>query len=106
MRTRILLTPSNNALLYQPDSEHVHIECDTSTGAFSVTLPDLMLPKEKEFVFYNVPSDGGAGNDLTVQCVSGQVLSLGASSHVLKKNDSITLVSNMRDKWLMSDINA
>jgi hypothetical protein len=104
MRTRLYLTPSNNVLAYQGQAAHVHIECDSATGAFTVQLPDLFLPEDKEFIFYNM-SSSGAGNEVTVRCVSGQLLSTGESEHVLNVGDTVTFVSNLKDKWLLSDVN-
>ncbi len=106
MRTRVFLNPSQNVLVgsYPQDAEHVHVVLDSSASAFSVDLPDLFLPEHKEIIFYNVPSDG-AGHDVTINAISGQVILNSNTSHVLQPYDVVGFVSDLKSKWLLSDVN-
>jgi hypothetical protein len=106
MRTRVFLTPSDATLSgkYPASAEHVHIICDTSVAAFSVVLPDLLLAESREFIFYNLP-ENNVGNVLTVYPVTGQVIGVSDLSHTLAAFDTVGFVSDLRKRWLLSDIN-
>jgi hypothetical protein len=102
-RTRIFLNPSCTLLTYPQDSEHVHISCDTALAPFSFVLPSISQCQEQEFIVYNNPSIGD-GNALIVNSRSGQLLEDGTFARTLAPFDSVTFVSDMRRKWLVSDI--
>jgi hypothetical protein len=106
MRTRVFLTPSDNVLVgkYPQGADDVYVICDSTVAVFTVTLPDLFSPEHKEFIFYNMPEDG-VGNDVTVACIAGQMINVNQFSHVLAPFDSATFVSDMKKRWLLSDIN-
>ena len=106
MRTRVFLNPSDNTLAgrYPEDCEHIHIVLDSSDATFTVRLPDCKLPEHKEFIFYNLP-EIGSGHNVTIIPVTGQEINVRQFSHVLIPQDSATFVSDLRKRWLLSDIN-
>jgi hypothetical protein len=106
MRTRVFLNPSNNILVgsYPPDAEHIHVVLDSSNAAFTVQLPDATLAEHKEFVFYNYP-ENGVGNNVTLIPVTGQEIRVREFSHVLLPFDTVGAVSDLKKRWLLSDIN-
>lgn len=107
MRTRVFLNPSANVLVgsYPPSAEHIHCVCDSASAAFSVQLPDVALPEHKEFVVYNQPSSGN-GNDVTFVAVTGQTIKNTDTQHVLSPGDSVTFVADLRNNWLLTDVNS
>lgn len=107
MRTRLFLSPSNNQLVgaYPADAEHIHIVCDTTDAEFTVQLPDANLPEHKELIFYNVPTSG-TGHNVHVIPVGGQTLANSAVEHILAPGDTVTFVGDLKNRWLLSDINA
>jgi hypothetical protein len=106
MRTRIFLNPSNNVLVgaYPPGVEHVHVVLDSANAAFSVQLPDVTMPEHKEFIFYNYPSDG-VGHDVTLLPVTGQLMINTDTSHVLQPGDTVSACADLRNRWLLTDVN-
>lgn len=106
MRTRITLTPSANVLVgnYPAGAEHIHCICDSANAAFTVQLPDVALPEHKEFVVYNQPSSGN-GNDVTFVAVTGQTIKITDTQHILAPGDSVTFVADLRNNWLITDVN-
>jgi hypothetical protein len=106
MRTRVFLNPSNNILVgaYPPDAEHIHVVLDSSNADFTVQLPDVTLPEHKEFVFYNLPASG-AGNIVTLLAVTGQLVMINDISHALNPYDTVSIVADLRNRWLISDVN-
>lgn len=106
MRTRVFLTPADNTLVgkFAEEHEHIHVICDSTIGAYSVILPDLFSPVHKEFIFYNLHTTG-AGNAVTLRPQSGQTMDFTIVSHVVNPGDSVTVVSDMRGTWLLSDVN-
>lgn len=107
MRTRLFLSPSNNTLVgaFPFDAEHIHIVLNSASAPFSVRLPDVKMPEHKEFIFYNIPSSGN-GNDVTIYPVDGQKITVKDTSHILSPGDTVTFVADLRNTWLISDINA
>jgi hypothetical protein len=101
MRTRIFLDASDTTLVgqYPPEAEHVHVYCDSSKGAFSVTLPDLKNPVHTEFVFYNIPLTG-SGAAVTILTSAGQTIGNNEYSHIIKPFDSAVFVSDLVSRWL------
>jgi hypothetical protein len=106
MRTRLFLSPSNNTLVgnYSGDCEHIHVVADSATGAFEILLPDVSMPEHREYIIYNYPSSG-AGNDITVKPVTGQFLINRDTSHVLKPFDTVSFVADLKNRWLLTDVN-
>jgi hypothetical protein len=106
MRTRVFLNPSNNILVgsYPADAEHIHVILDSSVAPFTVALPDVTQPEHKEFVFYNYPEDG-VGNTVRVVPVSGQELRIREFYHDLAPLDTVGMVADLKNRWLVSDIN-
>lgn len=100
-RVRVYLTPADTVLIgkYPQTAEHVHVEC-TSTSAFTVQLPDFKVCENRELIFYNV----GAFS-VTLRAITGQLFSDGGSTHVLNSGDVVSVVSDMKTMWLLSDIN-
>jgi hypothetical protein len=107
MRTRVFLNPSANVLVgnYAASAEHIHIVCDSATASFTVQLPDVALPEHREFVAYNQPASG-AGNDVTFVAVTGQTIKNTDTQHVLAPGDSVTFVADLRNNWLITDVNS
>jgi hypothetical protein len=106
MRTRIFLNHINTKLgTIPPDAEHVHVICDTSIMAFSIELPDGAANANREIIFYNVP-ETGSGFAVTVTSRNGRwVIGQSASEHVLNPGDTVGFVSDLKKRWLLSDIN-
>jgi hypothetical protein len=106
MRTRVFLNPSDPVLVgkYSGDHEHVHVICDSSDAPFTIQLPDLFQPEHKEFIFYNMP-ENGTGNTVTIVTVSGQVMRINETSHALAALDTVGVVSDLKKRWLLSDVN-
>lgn len=106
MRTRVFLNPSNNQLVgaFPAESEHIHIVCDSATAAFSIRLPDVKLPEQREFIFYNLPSSG-AGHAVVIIPVDGQKLIVNDTAHSLSPFDTVSAVADLRNTWLLTDIN-
>jgi hypothetical protein len=106
MRTRVFLNPSQNVLVgaYPDTAEHVHVVCDSTNAAFSVRLPDLLNVEHREIIFYNL-QESGAGHDVTVQAVAGQIINTADSEHVLHAGDTVTFVSDLKKRWILSDVN-
>ena len=71
-RQKITLTPNDNALDGKifAETEHAHILCDTSTGAFTVTLPDAQMTMQRELIIKNI----GSTNNLYVVSRAGQFI--------------------------------
>jgi hypothetical protein len=106
MRTRVFLSPENNALVgaFPSESEHIHIVCDSANAAFTVQLPDVKQPENREFIFYNLPSSG-AGHTVSIVPVSGQKLIVNDTAHSLSPFDTVSAVADLRNTWLLTDIN-
>jgi hypothetical protein len=104
MRTRCFLNPSDTRLSFPQQAEHVHVVCNSAEAGFTVTLPDANMQESREFVFYNHPKTG-AGNNVSVVPVSGQLINGKDTTHTLIPYDSATFVSDLRNNWLLSDIN-
>lgn len=106
MRTRVFLSPSQPTLIgYYPDSaEHIHVVCDSSVAPFTVILPDVFQCEHKEIIFYNL-AENGVGNPVTVVPVSGQQIRVNETSHVLANLDTACFVSDLKKRWLLSDVN-
>lgn len=106
-RTRIFLNHIDNTLIgkaYQA-AKHVHVICDSYQAPFSVNLPDLFIPENQEYIVYNIPSSG-SGNDVTITPISGQLIAGNTTSHILHPYDAVTFVSDLKSKWLISDVNS
>jgi hypothetical protein len=104
MRTRLFLSPSNTSLVVPSDVEHIHAVADSATAAFDIVLPDVTMPEHREYIIYNYPSNG-VGNDITVKPVTGQFLINNDTSHVLKPFDTVSFVADLKNRWLLTDVN-
>jgi hypothetical protein len=106
MRTRVFLNPSNNVLVgkYPNDAEHVHVVCDSTSGEFPVTIPDLYSNEQREFIFYNV-YESGLGNNVTLAASGNQIIGINGKTHILAPLDSLSMVSDLKKRWLLSDVN-
>ena len=102
-RIRVFLSPSDPLLVgkYHAQAKHIHVVCDSKNGAFSIALPDLRMCEVQEFIVYNAPSSG-AGNIVTI---TGTAMEGGGTSHALNPGDTVTLVSDLKTRWLLSDVN-
>jgi hypothetical protein len=98
---RLFLSPANNRLDYHAGAKTICAICDTSTGAFTVTMPDLQLAQDQTFVFYNIPSDNGTGNELTI--LGTRIVYDGVTTLIINKDESATLVSNLKDAWITQE---
>lgn len=107
MRTRLRLSPENNVLngAYPPNVEHIHIILDSANSAFTVTLPDVQLNEHREFIFYNNPSSGN-GHNVTIVPVSGQLLIVRDTNHVLRPYDTVSFCADLKKTWLLTDVNS
>lgn len=105
MQTVIRLNNSDYSLdgKYQGDAEHLLIICDSTYGAFTVTLPDCTMIKDKEFMFKNI-----GANDVTIACKAYQtIFTAGAvTSHVISTGDFFSVRSDVVSQWIALDSNA
>ena len=55
-RQKIILTPSDSSLIgkINPECEHCHILCDTTTAAFTVQLPSVKGTMQRELIVKNI----------------------------------------------------
>jgi hypothetical protein len=107
MRTRIFINHTNASqpLTIPPDAEHVHIIFDSSVMAFTWTLPDGSANAEREFITYNIP-ETGVGNIVRVLSQNGRwVIGQSAYYHDINPGDTVSFVSDLKRRWLLSDIN-
>ena len=75
-RQKIILTPYDNSLAAKinPACEHCHVLLDTTTGAFTVTLPDAQGTMQRELIFKNIGT-----KTATIVPQGGQYIDLGQS---------------------------
>jgi hypothetical protein len=94
---RLFLSPANNRLDYHAGAKTICVICDTASGAFTVTMPDLQLAPDQTFVFYNIPSSG-AGNLVTV--AGTRFVYDGITSVDVAVSGTLTLISDLKGAWL------
>lgn len=101
MRTRLHLNSNTTEIAGQfpTDADEVLVICDTSNGAFTVTLPDCTACQNNAFTVFNMP-ENGIGAALTVIPISGQMMNLNETSHIIAAFGSATFVSDMKNRWL------
>jgi len=88
---------------YSLDHEHILVLLDTSSGIpFSVQLPDLMSPVNKEFMFKNLPLNGN-GADVTITTSANQRIDGRDFSHTVKPFNFSSFRSNLKNSWILLD---
>jgi hypothetical protein len=95
---RLFLSPANNRLDYHAGAKTICVICDTASGAFTVTMPDLQLAPDQTFVFYNI---GSVGNLLTV--TGAAINTIDNPSITVSDGKSATLISTLYDRWLTQE---
>ena len=97
----ITLNPSDYVLSgkVREGETDVRVICDTETAGFTITLPDLLMAINKQFTFYNVP-ESGAGDVVTVQCVTGQIINDNQTSFTVHPFEVSEIVSDKRKRWV------
>jgi hypothetical protein len=100
-RQKIILTPSNNSLdgKILPETEHAHILLDSSSGAFSVTLPDAQATMQLELIFKNI-----GANTVTIRARSGQYIDYD-TSHDLAYLNLVSVWPDLLRTWWKLDNN-
>jgi hypothetical protein len=106
MRTRVFLNPSNNVLVgaFPADAEHIHVIHDSSAAPYTVVMPDVNSAEHKEFIHYNLP-ENGVGNTVRIVPVTGQEMRIREFYHDLAPLDTVGMVSDLKKRWLLSDVN-
>jgi hypothetical protein len=107
MQKSITLTCFDKQLLgkYQEDAEHLFIVLDTSALIpFTVYLPDLKLPANKEFQFKNLPF-GTAGAIVTISTINGQLIDGRDYTHAVNPFDFLAFRTDLRRTWVLMDVN-
>jgi len=104
MISRVFLSPSDTSLegKYPSNSDGIHVILDSSALHFSVSLPDLRLPENKEFYFYNIPTTG-SGHDVTINTVNGQTINQSATSFIIPSTVTAIFTSDMVNRWVTVD---
>lgn len=102
MRTKVTLTPYDKVLTgkYPNDTDTVYVLLDTSTGNFTVDLPDCKCNNQIEFRFKNI-----GNNTAIVQPATGQYID-NSLYFSISSWDSLTLWSDLAIRWLVMDKNA
>ena len=100
-RQKIILTPSDSSLVGKilPKCEHCHILLDSSTGTFSVNIPDARGNMQRELIFKNI-----GHNSVTLQAMNGQYLDY-ATTHVLAYLDLVAIWADNEKTWWLLDNN-
>lgn len=101
MRTRLHLNSNKTEIVGQfpTNADDVIAICDTSNGAFTITLPNVDACQETQFTVFNMPEDG-IGNTLRVAPMTGQMMNLNDTYHDLAAFESKTFISDMKNRWL------
>jgi hypothetical protein len=92
---RITLTPKDYQLAsaYNPECSRVIVECDSTLGAFTVTMPPFYNNENRIFEFHNPVS---TGNSVTI---SGKISDT-VTTHVLNVGTVAIYADSMKGYWL------
>jgi len=104
MPTIIKLSFTDNILTgkYSPNDKDIIVELDSSIGAFTVTLPDLISCGDRVFMFKNYGT-----NTVTLQTVHGQIIDYaGIQTYSISYKTALTIVSNNLNKWITIEDNS
>jgi hypothetical protein len=101
-RQKIILYPWDKELVSKinQDAEHIYILTDTSTGAFSITLPDATMTMQRELIVKNI-----GDYDITIYPLTGQYIDK-SISHVLQPLDLVSFWPDLVKTWWMLDNNS
>jgi len=107
-QTIINLSPKDKVLTGKYAKEHdtIVVVLDTRLGvSFDVTLPDLSMPKDKEFIFKNL-SYGNQGAVVTVKTTNKQHIDGQFYEQEVNPGDTIGFRTNLIDTWVMMGSNS
>jgi hypothetical protein len=95
-RQKIVLTPSDSSLSgkINPDCEHCHVLCDTTTAAFTVTLPSVTGTMQRELIFKNI-----GANSVTLVPITGQYIDTSVSLVLTTLQNQSLYADNVKTWW-------
>lgn len=102
MRTKVILTPYDKILSgkFPADAEHIYVLLDTTSGPFTVHLPDCRNTNQNEFIFKNIGT-----NKATIAPITGQYIDT-SLLHVLNPWDLVSVWSDSVKRWILLDSNS
>jgi hypothetical protein len=98
-RQKIILTPWDKELSgkLNPEAEHIHILLDSTTAAFSVTLPDAAATMQRELIFKNIGT-----NTVILVPINGQYID-DAESETIAASYALGLWADLMGTWWKLD---
>jgi hypothetical protein len=101
MRTKVILTLADHTLVgkYSNEHDHVHVILDSTTGPFTVTLPDCRSNIHTEIIFKNI-----GVNDVAIVPSTGQYID-NKLTHTIKQWDLVTVWPDLLNTWYLLDSN-
>ena len=103
MQTTINLNPKDKVLSgkYSKNHDTILVVLDTRLSVpYSVTLPDLTMPDNKEFVFKNI-AYGEIGADVTIQTVNNQFIDGQYYNTTVSPGRTVSFRTNLVDTWVL-----
>jgi hypothetical protein len=103
MQKTLILTLEDHVLIgkYSADHEHILIIIDSSKGIpYTITLPDLMSPIAKEFMFKNIPH-GNSGASITIATSNNQLIDYRDRYHIVAPYNFSSFRTDLKGSWIL-----